>query len=209
MYSGVSRGPIWSAEHLTADALEAGKDVPRPQSNAFHEEPAIPDNERSTLDDYRRSGYDRGHMTPNSDLSSEEAKEESFSLANIVPQAPCNNEELWEGIESAVRTLVLSEPGEAYVVTGPAYKGENINALHGRVLVPTHIWKAIYLPSTKEASAYWTPNDNSGNWGVITIGNLKSLTGVDPFPGIDDLAKHKLAKLPAPEPPKHQCRVHR
>lgn len=209
LHSGLSRGPLWSAEHLTADALAAGQDVPRPQSNSFHEEDAIPEEDRATLDDYRRSGYDRGHMTPNSDLSTEVAKEESFSLANIVPQAPCNNEELWEGIESAVRTLVESEAREAYIVTGPAYIGKDLRSLHGRVLVPTHVWKAIYVPSMNEASAYLTPNNNSGHWDIVSINDLKNKIGIDVFPGLDDAIKNKLAALPAPETPKHQCRVRR
>jgi endonuclease G len=207
LHSGISRGPIWSAEHLTAENLLAGQNVARPSGNAFHEDPNIPEDERAMLDDYKRSGFDRGHMSPNGDMSSTEAKAETFTLANMVPQAPCHNEVLWEGIESAVRTLVLEED-EAHIVTGPAFIGSDIDSLKGRVLVPTHIFKAVYVPSLNGAAAYWTPNSNSLKMEVISIAKLKDLTGIDVFPGIADAIKQTAMKLPPPEPAKHACRVH-
>jgi len=78
---------------------------------------------------------------------------------------------LWEGIESAVRELALSN-GEVYVVTGPAFAGTELQSLKGRVLVPTHIFKAIYLPSRNQAGAYFAPNDGSQSWEPISISEL-------------------------------------
>ncbi len=100
LYSGVARGPLWSAERLTAARVQAARRLQRPRSNAFHAELRLSVADRAELSDYRRSGYDRGHMAPNGDMSTPEAQGESFSLANMVPQDPCNNEVLWEGIES-------------------------------------------------------------------------------------------------------------
>ncbi len=128
LYSGVARTPLWSAEHLTAARIQRARGLPRLHSDAFHEELGLPAGERSELADYRRSGFDRGHMAPNGDMSTPEAQEESFSLANMIPQEPCNNEVLWEGIEFAVRDLALSD-GEVYVVTGPAFLGAELQSL--------------------------------------------------------------------------------
>ncbi len=139
LYSGVARAPLWSAEHLSPSRIERARTLPRLRSNAFHEEPALPAGERSALSDYRRSGFDRGHMSPNGDMSTVEAQEESFSLANMIPQDPCNNEVLWEGIESAVRDLASSD--DVFVVTGPAFLGSELQSLNGRVLVPTHMFQ--------------------------------------------------------------------
>jgi endonuclease G, mitochondrial len=199
LYSGIARTPVWSAEHLTAARIERARALPRLRSNAFHEELNLPPEERSELADYRRSGFDRGHMAPNGDMSTPAAQEESFSLANMIPQDPCNNEVLWEGIESAVRALALSD-GEVYVITGPAFLGEQLQSLRGRVLVPTHIFKALYVPSRKASGAYFAPNDSSQRWEPISISELESRIKVDVFPQLGQEIKQQAMNLPAPTP---------
>jgi endonuclease G, mitochondrial len=199
LYSGIARTPLWSAEHLTALRIERARTLPRLRSNAFHEETRLPENERAELSDYRRSGYDRGHMAPNGDMSTPEAQEESFSLANMIPQDPCNNEVLWEGIESAVRNLALAE-NDVYVVTGPAFLGAELQSLKGRVLVPSHIFKAIYVPSRNAAAAYFAPNDGSQSFEAISIAELETRVSMDVFPQLDDNVKRNAMTLPAPTP---------
>ena len=197
---------MWSAEDLTADRVRKAASLRRPQSNAFHSEGNLSTSDRSDIADYRASGYDRGHMSPNADMSSSEAQQESFSLANIVPQDPCNNEVLWEGIESAVRALALAQD-EVFVVTGPAFRGETLQSLHERVIVPTHLFKAVYIPARNAAGAYWAPNDASQHWETKTIAELNTLTGMDIFPGLDANVKSALFSLPAPTP-RFGCRTH-
>jgi endonuclease G len=184
---------------LTAARIERARALPRLRSNAFHEELSLPADERSELADYRRSGFDRGHMAPNGDMSTPASQEESFSLANMIPQDPCNNEVLWEGIESAVRALALSD-GEVYVVTGPAFLGAELQSLRGRVLVPTHIFKAVYVPSRNESGAYFAPNDGSQSWEPISISELESRINVDVFPRLGSQVKERAMSLPAPTP---------
>jgi len=199
LYSGLSRTPLWSAEHLTPARIERARNLPRLRSNAFHEEQKVPQEERSELSDYRRSGFDRGHMAPNGDMSTAEAQEESFSLANMIPQDPCNNEVLWEGIESAVRDIALSGD-EVYVVTGPAFLGTELESLKGRVLVPTHIYKAVYVPSRNAAAAYFAPNDDSQNWETLSIADLETRVGIDAFPRLDGQVRQHAMILPTPTP---------
>src|SRR3954453_2591646 len=155
LHSAAVRTPLWSAEHLTRDEVEAAGQLKR--RNAFHHESRLPPEDRAELADYARSGYDRGHMSPNGDMATPNAQHESFSLANMIPQHPCNNEVLWEGIESAVRDLASAE-GEIYVVTGPIYEGTDIPFLNGRVGVPSQIYKALFDPARRAAAAYVTPN---------------------------------------------------
>jgi endonuclease G len=206
LYSGLSRTPLWSAEHLTQARIQKAHGLTRLHSDAFHEEAILPADLRSELADYRRSGFDRGHMAPNGDMSTGEAQAESFSLANMIPQDPCNNEVLWEGIESAVRELALSE-GEVYVVTGPAFLGTELQSLKGRVLVPTHVFKAIYVPSRNAAGAYFAPNDASQNFEPISISELESRVSVDVFPQLGADVRQHAMKLPAPVP-HFSCRLH-
>ena len=206
LYSGVSRTPLWSAEHLTAARIQRARMLSRLRSNAFHEELNLPAGSRSELGDYRRSGFDRGHMAPNGDMSTPEAQEESFSLANMIPQEPCNNEVLWEGIESAVRDMALRE-GEVYVVTGPAFLAAELQSLKGRVLVPTHIFKAVYVPSRHTAAAYFAPNGGSQTWEPISILELERRVGIDAFPQLDGRIKQQAMSLPEPVP-HFGCRLH-
>jgi endonuclease G len=205
LYSGRARTPLWSAEHLTASRIERARTLPRLRSNAFHEEISLPPEDRAELSDYRRSGFDRGHMAPNGDMSTPEAQEESFSLANMIPQDPCNNEVLWEGIESAVRDLALAT-NEVFVVTGPAFLGAELQSLKGRVLVPTHIFKAVYVPSRNTAAAYFAPNDSSQSWEAISISDLETKVGIDVFPQLDAVVKRNAMILPAPTP-HFGCRI--
>ena len=205
LYSGISRTPLWSAEHLTPDRIDKAISLPRLHSNTFHMEPRLSEEERSELSDYRRSGFDRGHMAPNGDMSTREAQEESFSLANMVPQDPCNNEVLWEGIESAVRDIALSGE-DVFVVTGPAFLGAELQSLKGRVLVPTHIYKAIYVPSRNAAAAYFAPNDESQDWETLAIADLETRIGIDVFPELVANVRQHAMILPSPAP-HYGCRL--
>jgi endonuclease G, mitochondrial len=205
LHSGVTRTPVWSAERLTTDKIQTANGLDRPDSSAFHAEKRLPKSQRSELEDYQQSGFDRGHMSPNGDMSTEDAQEESFSLANMIPQHPCHNEVMWEGIESAVRDLTLAE-GEVFVVTGPAFRGENIESLDERVMIPTHVFKAIFVPSRNAAGAYWTPNDGSQKQEHISIARLKELTGIDVFPRVDATVKQTAMTLPNGTP-HHRCRL--
>lgn len=192
-YSGVSRTPLWSAEYLSPQRIKQAKLLKR-QDN-FHEESRIPLNYRSMLSDYKRSGYDRGHMAPNGDMATLAQQQDSFSLANMVPQSPNNNQEVWRNLEEATRTLVSRSQKGAYVVTGPAFLSGSLKQV-GNVLVPTHVYKAVYFPDANIASAYFAPNDESGDIKVISIAVLEQKIGINVFPGLKNSIKDKPVALP-------------
>jgi endonuclease G len=204
LHSGIVRTPLWSAEHLTRDEIESTGQLKR--RNMFHHEPRLPPEDRAELSDYSGSGYDRGHMSPNGDMATLNAQHESFSLANMIPQHPCNNEVLWEGIESVVRNIAFAE-GEIYVVTGPIYEGTDIPFLNGRVGVPSRIYKAVFDPVRRAAAAYVTPNADGRDWQAISVNQLAQITGIDPFPALP--AEIKAIAMPLPTPQPHfGCRLH-
>ena len=119
LHSGISHGPLWTAEHLTEEDLERSMQIGR-VVRFFHADPRLSFEDRAELSDYRRSDYDRGHMVCSADEPTLQAQEQSFSLANVVPQTPELNEGIWTGVEMAVRRLARRD-GELYVVTGPAF----------------------------------------------------------------------------------------
>ena len=92
------------------------------------------------------------------------------------------------------------------MVTGPAFVGANLQRLQGRVIVPTHVFKAIYIPSRNAAGAYWTPNDGSNKWETVSIAKLQELTGVDVFPKLANAVKQTAMTLPQPGA-SHKCRL--
>jgi len=195
LHSGLTRTPLWVAEHLTRDRVQAARALTR--VNAFHPDPNLPASERAELSDYARSGFDRGHMAPAGDMGTPESMEQSFSLANMVPQNSDNNRNLWESIERAVRDLTERE-GELFVVTGPIFEGENLQALNGRVLVPTHVFKAVYLPRQNAAAAYLAPNMEGNEYQIVSLSGLQQRSGIDAFPGLSQAIKDTAAALPQP-----------
>jgi endonuclease G len=195
LHSGVSRTPLWSAEYLTRDSLKAARDIPR--ADSFHAEPALPPGQGAELADYVRSGFDRGHMAPAADMPTTQAQHESFSLANVVPQNRKNNQILWSAIEGATRHLTNLR-GELYVITGPVFEGEKVDRINSRVLVPTHVFKAVLDPATLEAAAWLAPNNDSGEYQVTSIDSLERRIGFKLFPKLPESAKQRAMELPEP-----------
>jgi len=193
MYSGVSRTPLWSAEHLDRTRLQQAKQIDREDS--FHEESKLPKSARASLSDYSGSGYDRGHLAPNANMANRSQQYDSFSLANIAPQSPRNNRYIWRNIESATRYLT-QQYGEVYTITGVAFTDKKTKQLANRVLVPSHFFKAVYIPATNQAGVYYAPNDESERIDVISIDELTTEIGIDVLPMLDSQSKSQAFDLP-------------
>jgi endonuclease G, mitochondrial len=196
MHSGVSRTPVWAAEHLTAERVNAARQLKR--QNDFHAEDRLPQSDRAELEDYVHSGFDRGHMAPSGDMPSQQAQHESFSLANMIPQNPNNNQTLWEAIEETTRNLARSD-GEVYVVSGPLFEGGSLQRLNGRVLVPSSVFKAIYDPVRKQAGVYVTPNAEGMEYQTMSLAELEQRVHIDPFPKLPADIKQTKMDLPVPQ----------
>ena len=200
LYSGIALGPLWSAEHLTKAGVDQARGLVR--VDHFHEEPQLSAMPHATLADFARSGFDRGHMSPNGDMPDTTAQFQSFSLANMVPQSPPNNRGVWAGIEAVVRDMA-SRDGEVYVVTGPIYEGSQLQKLNGRVLVPSYLFKAVYNPKHQAAAAYITANAPGSEYKVVSIAALQQRVHIDPFPGLPAAIKNTALTLPAPTESHH------
>lgn len=193
MYSGVSRTPLWSAEYLDRKRLQQAKQIDREDS--FHEESRLPKSMRAKLSDYSGSGYDRGHLAPNGNMANRSQQYDSFSLANIAPQSPRNNRYIWRNIESATRYLT-QQYGEVYTITGVAFTDKKTKQLANRVLVPSHFFKAVYIPASNQAGVYYAPNDESERIEVISLDQLTAKIGIDVLPVLDAQTKSRAFDLP-------------
>jgi endonuclease G len=188
LHSGITHGPLWSAEHLTRNHLLAAQNEIR--TNRFFVEPRLPAGERATLADFRKSGFDRGHMSPAGDRWNDEAMAESFSLANMIPQNPTNNRRLWAHIEEAVRRIGL-RAADTYVVTGPMFNGAQLKTIGTTgVIVPTQIFKVVYVPSQRLTFAIVVDNTATSRYDVKTVHELEAVSGLR-FPGIPESLKNQ------------------
>lgn len=191
-YSERTLTPLWSAERLTGPDVESGWTLHR--QDDFHAEPRLGDRPHPELPDYRHSGYDRGHMAPSADMPDAAAQDESFSLANVVPQDRDNNRHIWADIEQTVRRIARAN-GAIYVVTGPIMSSEPAR-LQGRVAIPVALYKAVYVPG-HGAAAYVSNNVPVRNWRAVPVKALVA-AGVDPFPGVSQRETAEVLALPAP-----------
>lgn len=175
-YSPQDKKPIYTVEKLNKEELSA----PHPRrSNQFYEEARLPFVERSLLADYRGSGYDRGHNAPAGDMSNERSMAQSFSLANMMPQARQNNQGIWaKNVEEPTRAYVKRAAGDIYIYTGST--GSNGSIGRSRVTIPSHLYKLVYDPNKNTAWGYWIENTNEARMTPpITYQELMEKTGID------------------------------
>ena len=75
-------------------------------------------------EDYKESGFDRGHMCPHSDRAADETMSfATFVMTNIIPQAPNVNQKAWKNLEDYGRDLVR-EPAGCTSFPAPPGKGK-------------------------------------------------------------------------------------
>lgn len=175
-YSPSDKKPIYTVERLNGEQLQA----PHPRrTNQFYEEARLPAHERALLADYRGSGYDRGHNVPAGDMTRERGMAQSFSLANMMPQARQNNQGIWaKRVEESTRMYIKRAEGDVYVFTGSIGHAGSIGK--SRVTIPSHLYKLVYDPNKKLAWAYWVENTDDAQMSApISYAELVQKTGID------------------------------
>lgn len=175
--------PEWCAYELTADRLNTDW-VER--TDDFRPDPKV-ETGSSTLDDYRRSRYDRGHLVPAADMAfSQEAMSETFLMSNISPQEPGFNKGVWRELEELTRDWAKRFK-HLYVVTGPVLSqpikfwiGEN------QVAVAPSFYKVLLDLSEPEVKAigFIVPNQTSTERiesFAVSVDDVEQLTGINFF----------------------------
>ena len=205
--SGVTHGAIWSAERPTAGSVSVARSTER--WGQFHAEDRLPFADQAQLDDYRGSGFDRGHMTPSGDMPGEQAQQQTFSLANMVPQTPALNRGIWASIEMAVRNLAARE-GELYVVTGPAFGGQRLSTIgrDGRAGPVGHLEGGLRPTGTRHRSLRLREHGRPKLRHRLRRG-AHGNDGLDPFPALPASIKQTAMPLPRPEDGRLATRQHR
>ena len=174
--------PAWVVYRLTKEQAltKAAK-----RGNDFKEDPDIPTGS-ATLADYRRSGYDRGHLAPAADMAySFKTMGDSFFMSNMSPQKPQFNRGVWKDLEAQVRSFAISEH-DVYIVTGPILpKTKAVTIGSNKVTVPTHYYKVVYDRTPPEKMiGFILPNDGSDKPlqdFAVTVDAVEAATGLNFF----------------------------
>jgi len=142
------------------------------RDGGFREDMRIPDRFRAKLEDYKGSGFDRGHLVSSADRRATRLENsETFLLTNMSPQKPKFNQRIWKELESAVRDLSFLFL-EVYVVCGPVFMIDKEIKVVGKsnskkkndvvVPIPHGYFKSILAESTKNRLKMWSfilPNE--------------------------------------------------
>ena len=197
----------WSAYCLTEEELV--KNAKR--SDAFRADPEITTGS-ATPADYKKSGYDRGHLSPAADFAFDQnAMSETFYMSNMSPQKGGLNRGIWKDLEAEVR-LWAKNFGRIYVVSGPILEkpAEEYQSIgENQVAVPEFYYKVILAPLYADEADRATPEDaeNVIAFGFIfpnekcegslddyqvTVDEVESRTGLDFFSLLEDSLEHEV-----------------
>ena len=163
--------PDWVAWKLTRNHVKGN--ITR-KNNDFQGDPDVALRHRVTPYEYKKSGYDRGHMCPAGDNKwSSKAMKECFYMTNMCPQVAVLNQRWWSNLENACRRWAEKE-GAVYICCGPIFDDAPAKTIGGRynyslrrngikVHVPTRFFKVILsLKKGKEkAIGFIYNNDDS------------------------------------------------
>lgn len=176
LHSGNTKTPVFVAQRLNRQMLQAADEK---RAKRFFADARLPSTERAELEDYKGSGYSRGHMAPAGDMSTPTAMAQSFSLANMVPQNAQQNGGAWNKIEQDTRHYVRRAKGDVYVITGPVFTDTSPRIGPNAVKVPTYLYKLVYDPATQKSWAHWQQNREGETVGrPITYSELVKRTGI-------------------------------
>lgn len=184
--------PNWVAYELTD--IEVMGEVPR--YDKFKPDPMVPQNVSATTNDYKHSGYDRGHLAPAADMKwDEQAMRESFYLSNICPQNPNLNGGVWKDLEEQVRDLA-SQKGSIFVACGPIVTDASTTIGENKVVVPQAFFKVLLQEENGTIHTIGFVYENiSGRKPMstyaMTVDEVEEITGIDFFPSLPNKIEKK------------------
>ncbi len=188
-YQEAHEQPEWVAYILTRKSLQ----VP----NVSREKYFVADDSVSTIsatsDDYKNSGYTRGHLVPAGDMAFDTlAMRESFLMSNISPQLRQLNNGIWRDLEEHVRDWTY-HADTLYVISGPILTNpiKKIGRKN-KVSVPNAFYKVLLdnKGPEKKAIGFIIPHELSEKrleTYMVSVSDIEALTGLKFF---DQMPNH-------------------
>lgn len=192
-YSEPHEQAKWVAYQLTAEMCENNGEE---RTNNFRIDEDVKTGSASP-DDYKKSGFDRGHLCPAGDMGwSEQTMSESFFMSNMSPQRPGFNRGIWKKLETDVRGWAKKN-NEIYIVTAGVLEDSLPTIGEDKVAIPRYYYKVIldYKKPEYKAIGFILANEGSKQSVfdfAVTIDSVEHLTGIDFFPALPDSLEHFL-----------------
>ena len=140
--------------------------------------------------EYKKSGYDRGHMAPANDMRwSRQSMSDCFLMTNICPQDHDLNGGSWNKLELKIHDWARNN-GKLIVATGPIFNGSNKRiGKNNDIVVPAGFFKVVLDPNRNRAIGFLYDNHEGGG-GVkrhsCTVDEVERITGHDFFSALPD-----------------------
>lgn len=193
LFNENTRIPEWAAYELTAEEVPGTA----PRGRHFDIDPDVRGIQANN-DDYRNSGWDRGHMVPAGDMKlDDQMMRESFYFSNICPQNRNLNGGDWKTLEVLCR-IYAQKYGKIFIVCGPIV-GNNMFGRLGphQVVIPDAFYKVL-LVETKSGyeSIGFIMNNEAGHKPLITyvktVDEVEEITGLDFFSLLPDKVERRV-----------------
>ncbi len=144
---------------------------------------------------YKKSGYNKGHLCPAGDRKANfKEYEETFYTSNVSPQKYDFNAGVWNRLEQKVRYWAAKYDG-IYVITGGVLS-DNLKTIgNEEVAVPNYFYKVLLTKDRKRMIAFLVPHKDSEKAlyeFVVSVDNLEKMTGIDFFPKLEDSLENQL-----------------
>ncbi|MEZ4853613.1 DNA/RNA non-specific endonuclease [Flavobacterium sp.] len=144
---------------------------------------------------YKKSGYNKGHLCPAGDRKKNfNLYEETFLTSNIAPQTYEFNSGVWNRLEQKVRYWATKYDG-LYVVTAGVLTPDLPTIGYENVAVPNYFYKVLLTKDKKRMIGFLIPHKDSNkplyNF-VVPVDTIEKLTGIDFFPELDDALENRL-----------------
>ena len=186
-YSEAHEQAEWVAYELTKEEILGQYD----RADNFRSDTSVSTGSAS-LNDYRGSGYDRGHLAPAADMKfSADAMSESFYLSNMSPQDPSFNRGIWKKLEAMVRQWAYDNDS-IYIVTGPVLNKDSYKTIgSNHVSIPEYYYKIIldFTEPEIKAIGFLLPNEKGVSpvaSYAVSVDNVEEITGIDFFSALPD-----------------------
>lgn len=187
--------PNWVAWELNKARTEGSYS----RSDDFQPDPDIKKGSTAEDTDYRRSGYDRGHMCPAADNKyDQQAMTECFYFSNICPQLHNLNGGDWKELEEQCRKWARKY-GCLYIACGPIITSPSPKTIGtNKITVPDAFYKVIMRQEGKnEAKAigyifrHKKQNKPLDEY-AVSVDEVERQTGIDFFSKMPDQVEKKM-----------------